>query len=230
MGTYSWRSLWRKPIKAKASRGLYLWFSVNDSSLSCTKRKLSQPLHLTTKICRQCVIQVRACFEENSNTLVLTLILTLLGSSYPIIHTDNTLSSIPSCQFQKDNLNVSVHLPLGKNYIFQLLQNIYIYIFIDALAASNVYYHSHKTMVLCQRDAVVSIALNSDRIISDQLCHMSHTINITPWPFSHWALQTGRAMAFLANASNVSIFGGNFVNNDTNKIERGKHIFVHCHF
>ena len=50
---------------------------------------------------------------------------------------------------------------------------------------------------------------------------VQHTI-LTP-------LQTGRAMSFFPNSSGViTINGGEFVNNEgTNKIEEGKHIFVH---
>ena len=47
-------------------------------------------------------------------------------------------------------------------------------------------------------------------------------------PFSHSPLQTGRAMSFFPNSSGFIINGGEFVNNEgTNKIEKGKHIFVH---
>ena len=41
-------------------------------------------------------------------------------------------------------------------------------------------------------------------------------------------LQTGRAMSFFPNSNGFVINGGEFVNNEgTNKIEEGKHIFVH---
>ena len=42
-------------------------------------------------------------------------------------------------------------------------------------------------------------------------------------------LQTGRAMSFFPNSSGIIITGGEFVNlnnEETNKIEKGKHIFV----
>ena len=49
---------------------------------------------------------------------------------------------------------------------------------------------------------------------------VQHTI-LTP-------LQTGRAMSFFPNSTGFVINGGEFVNNEgTNKIEKGKHIFLH---
>ena len=59
------------------------------------------------------------------------------------------------------------------------------------------------------------------QVVVDNSVQHHHTI-LAP-------LQTGRAMSFFPNSSGViTINGGEFVNNEgTNKIEKGKHIFVH---